>query len=101
MHMYCWRRFVAEHLNGNADFKVELNSAFDWPLEYENTTTTWQQALDLLEKSQAELIDAFEKFDEARLDEAMHGRKFTWYDFVHGLIQHDIYHSGQIAILKK
>gem|GEM_PF-2937840 len=31
----------------------------------------------------------------------MHGRKFSWYDFVHGMIHHDIYHPAQIAILKK
>lgn len=101
MHMYCWRKFVYEHLNGNADFKVEINSAFDWPVEYGTTPDDWQKALDILEKSQAQLLEAFAKFDDAQLDEPMHGRKFSWYDFVHGLIQHDIYHSAQIAILKK
>lgn len=101
MHMHCWRSFVYEHLNGNADFKVIINSDIDWPVSYETTEANWQQALALLEKSQARLTEAFSKFEDAQLDEPMHGRKFSWYDFVHGLIQHDIYHSAQIAILKK
>jgi uncharacterized damage-inducible protein DinB len=101
MHLYCWRNFVSQHLQGNADFKVELNSAVDWPTQYEISETSWTEALQLLEKSQSELVEAFSKFDEARLDEPMHGRKFSWYDFIHGVIEHDIYHSAQIAVLKR
>ena len=101
MHMYCWRNFVYEHLNGNVDFKTELNSALDWPVNYETTEENWQHALDLLNKSQDDLVEVFSKLEEGMLDESMHGRKFSWYDFIHGMIHHDIYHSGQIAILKK
>jgi hypothetical protein len=101
MHMHCWRNFVVQHLNGNADFKVVINSGADWPVDYEQTEAGWQQALALLEKSQVEVVEAFGKFEDAQLDESMHGRKFSWYDFVHGMIHHDIYHSAQIAILKK
>ena len=101
MHMHCWRNFVFQHLTGHADFKVILNSADDWPVDYEKTEAQWNTALQLLEQSQNQVADAFSKFDETQLDESMHGRKFSWYDFIHGLIQHDIYHSGQIAILKK
>lgn len=101
MHMYCWRKFVSEHLNGNADYKVEINSITDWPVNYGTTDTDWQQALALLENSQAQLVEVLTKLEDTQLDEPMHGRKFSWYDFVHGLIHHDIYHSAQISILKK
>ena len=101
MHMYCWRNFVYQHLAGNAEYKVKLNSTNDWPTSYEQTEATWSEALELLEKSQTGLVEVFEKFDDSKLEESMHGRKFNWYIFIHGMIQHDIYHSGQIAILKK
>jgi len=29
------------------------------------------------------------------------GRDYTTYVMVHGVIQHNLYHAGQIAILKK
>lgn len=101
MHLHCWRIFVLEHLKGNADFKVVINSSVDWPADYGTDEASWKNALALLEKSQKELEEAFASFEDSKLDEAMHGRKFSWYVFMHGMIQHDIYHSAQISILKK
>jgi uncharacterized damage-inducible protein DinB len=101
MHLYCWRNFVNQHLAGNADYKVIINSTEDWLIEYEKSEASWNAALQLLEKSQQELVDGLLKLNDAQLPEPMHGRKFTWYDLIHGLVHHDIYHSAQIAILKK
>jgi hypothetical protein len=101
MHLYCWRNFAIQHLQGHADFTVELNSAVDWPVQYEASEECWKEALHLLEKSQNELVASFSRFDETQLDRSMHGRKFSWYDLVHGVVLHDIYHSAQIAVLKK
>ena len=101
MHMYCWRNFVYEHSAGNADYKVELNSIADWPVGYEETEANWNNALQLLEKSQSCLVEVVSKINDEQLNESMHGRKFTWYHFLHGVIEHDIYHSAQISMLKK
>ena len=101
MHMRCWRVFVLEHLQGHEGYKVIINSTVDWPTNYITGEASWKEALALLEESQRKLEEAFENFKDSNLDEAMHGRKFTWYVLMHGLIQHDIYHSAQISILKK
>ena len=101
MHMHCWRNFVIIHLQGNAAFTVEINSHIDWSVEYVANEEEWSKALQLLAQSQDDLLKAFENFDGTLLDKSMHGRDFSWYDFIHGLIHHDIYHSAQIAILKK
>jgi hypothetical protein len=101
MHMHCWRNFVLQHLLGNADYKVVINSTVDWPTGYNTDKASWKEGLTLLEKSQHDLVAAFDGFEDSKLDEAMHTRKFSWYDFIHGMIHHDIYHSAQIAILKK
>ena len=101
MHLYCWRNFANQHLQGHADFSVELNSAVDWPVQYEASEERWTEALHLLEESQSELVASFSRFDETELDRSMHGRKFSWYDLVHGVVLHDVYHSAQIALLKK
>jgi uncharacterized damage-inducible protein DinB len=38
-----------------------------------------------------------------RLSEPAPGirRQYSIYEMLHGIIQHDLYHAGQIAILKK
>jgi uncharacterized damage-inducible protein DinB len=101
MHLCCWRNFVYQHLAGHADYTVEINSTIDWPTQYDANEASWNEALRLLEKSQNELVEALANFDDTQLDRSMHGRKFRWYDLLHGVVEHDIYHSAQIAILKK
>jgi uncharacterized damage-inducible protein DinB len=101
MHMICWRKFVAEYLKGNVEYKVEINSELDWPVNYEPSPQAWELALRTLEKLQLELVELMPNVTDQQLTEFVAGKKFTWYDFLHGLLHHDIYHSGQIAVLKK
>ena len=55
-----------------------------------------------LSLSQEELITELEKRQEDEfLDEIVPGRAYDYYTMLHGIIQHDLYHCGQIAILKK
>jgi hypothetical protein len=35
------------------------------------------------------------------LNELIPGERYTFYYLLHGVIQHNLYHAGQIAILKK
>lgn len=101
MHMACWRKFVWENLNGNSGYKVELNSELDWVTVYEANETTWKNALNELAQNQENLSAALELVKEEQLDEIVPGKKFRWYILLHGVIHHDIYHSAQIAILKR
>lgn len=101
VHLLCWRTFVIEMLKGNAAYKVEINSEQDWPKVYEQTAITWSEAQSQLEKSQTELMNLLDAFDESKLGELVAGRDFKYHVLLNGVLHHDIYHSGQIAILKK
>lgn len=100
-HILCWRKFVLEYFKGNQEYSVGINSELDWPTKYEKTEANWKQTLKDLEKNQEELMKVFRKFKAEKLDEKVPGKKFTWRDFVNGVLHHDIYHAAQIAILKK
>lgn len=100
-HMSCWRKYVVEYLKGNHTYSVEINSESDWITKYEVSELSWLQALGELEATQTELIEVFEGFTDDRLEETVPGNKYNWYVMLHGLVHHDIYHSAQIAILKK
>ena len=39
--------------------------------------------------------------DDERLNESAGGREFSFYFLLHGVVQHNLYHAGQIALLKK
>ena len=47
------------------------------------------------------VIQAIEKFGDERLQETVPGRKYDYYYLFHGIVQHSLYHGGQIALLKK
>ena len=100
-HMYCWRKFVLEHLKGNTSYSVEINSETDWMTDYEKNEANWNEVLGELESNQNELLEIFESFPDTKLEELVPGKKFNWYVLVHGCIHHDIYHSAQISMLKK
>lgn len=100
-HMSTWRRFTIEQLKGNSNYRIELNSPEDWPTQYAVSEASWLNALQELEKDQEGLIISLGTMTDKKLDELVPDRKFKWYVLLHGMIHHDIYHSAQIAVLKK
>ncbi len=95
-HMTAWRIFVIKKLQGDPEYKVGEQMNFP-------SVTNWSDAILDLDKSQAELLNALEGFDSARLFEIVkHGSyQYSCYTLLHGIIHHDLYHTGQIAIMKK
>ncbi len=95
-HMTSWRTFAAKRLRGENDFEVsdEMNFPFGG---------TWEEAVSGLRESQVALLDAVKNFPEERFGEMVPSKtqRYTFYTLLHGIIQHDIYHLGQIAMLKK
>ena len=43
----------------------------------------------------------FNDFDDADFDKIDPNKNHNFYEDIHGIIQHDVYHLGQIVILKK
>ena len=72
------------------------------------TAESWSEALKRLDAAHNRLIEAIRQMPEDRLFEATNdprdrplGTGVSYYVLLHGIVQHDVYHSGQIAILKK
>jgi uncharacterized damage-inducible protein DinB len=100
LHMTMWRHYVTSKLLGDDEFKVTEELNFREPPA---TPESWTKALKEFGDSQKELMRAIGKFDSTRLHELVPAasHKYTWYTLLHGIIQHDVYHLGQIALLNK
>lgn len=62
----------------------------------------WKAAIAKLTAAHRELAAAVAALGAERLDEEIPaGGKLSHYVRLHGVIQHDLYHAGQIALLKK
>jgi uncharacterized damage-inducible protein DinB len=74
----------------------------DWPAAPEPSESGWRQALDQLAQAQRNLESEIAKLPDDRLREKVLGDvPYSIYTMLHGVVQHNLYHAGQIALLKK
>lgn len=95
-HMTAWRKYILRKLNGDLTYKLTDESNFP-------QAQSWNHAVQELGETQDQLLAAFEALPPARLYDQVPWTEepFTYYSILHGLIHHDLYHIGQINLLKK
>lgn len=97
-HLIAWKNVVVERMNGKA---IELIGEQDWPTVRDNTEESWQKTLQELQQAQARLHAAVIALPESRLDDIVPNRDHTLRYMLVGVAQHELYHAGQIAVLRK
>jgi uncharacterized damage-inducible protein DinB len=97
-HIISWRENVLVRVQGNV-ITTPNNNYFS-EIE-EISETAWQQSLERLQNSQQQWITFLKHFNESGLDTIYPGNKMSYYEHIHGIIQHDAYHLGQIVLLTK
>jgi uncharacterized damage-inducible protein DinB len=98
LHVIAWERVVVRRLAGQV---VELPEQENWPPIPDKSEAAWKATQDDLEAAHRQLATAIEHLDGARLNDMVPGKGHTVYVMLHGVIQHNLYHAGQIAVLKK
>ena len=73
----------------------------DWPPLQDDSAAAWAAAEDRMFQNAEKLVQTIEKFDDAKLQATVPGRPYDFYYLFHGIVQHSLYHAGQIAVLKK
>jgi uncharacterized damage-inducible protein DinB len=100
LHITAGRNFALQKMASDKTFDI-LHADQDWPSIKESDENSWQKDLQVLENSQQALLLALNRMNDGNLGEIVSGREYTFYTLLHGIIQHDLYHIGQIALLKK
>lgn len=98
LHIKAWEDACRRRLSGD---RAELSDEEDWPQVDETSDEAWQSTLTALRENHQKFSDAIASVDESRLDDPILEGMNTVYATLHGAVQHDLYHAGQIAILKK
>lgn len=99
LHIAVWEDVVQRRLGGELIDAVPDDQ--DWPPVREQTPGTWQDVQRRLEDAHARLEQKVAAFPEARLGEPVPARDYDVEYMLHGIVQHSLYHAGQIALLKK
>ena len=99
LHIAAWERACKRRLE---DDPAQLTDQEDWRPINDTSEAAWESTKQHLIDNHRELLDAIAKVDESRLNEAIvKGSASSVYVTLHGGVQHDLYHAGQIAMLKK
>ena len=99
-HIAVWEDVGRRRLEGDPA-PIALSSPEDWPPADDASEAAWEQAKGLLDRGHEALREAIARVGEERLDDPILDGLSTVYVTLHGIIQHDLYHAGQIAMLKK
>jgi uncharacterized damage-inducible protein DinB len=101
LHIAAWDGAVLQRLGGAA---VELSDAQNFPAVTDASEAAWRAALADVRRVHEALVAAVAALPDSRLDQIVPGKKgvhYTFYYMLHGVVQHELYHAGQIALLKK
>lgn len=105
LHMTGWVREAARRLEGNEPGEPECG---DWPEPGDTSARAWKAAVADLGAAHDELRAVVASLEESTLtglpagvrNRAL-GTGVNAYRLLHGIAQHDAYHAGQIALLRK
>ena len=101
-HIGAWENACKRRLEGDP---AQLSDEEDWMAINDFNQDAWEQTKRRLVETHEELLNVISKVDEDRFDKPIiEGASFqssTVYVTLHGVVQHDLYHAGQIALLKK
>jgi uncharacterized damage-inducible protein DinB len=100
MHIAAWVEHSRHAIDGKP-LPLELDTPEDWPRVSGTDPAAWKQTRNQVFESGKALVKAIEKFPPERLTDSVPGRSYDFHQLFHGIVDHTIYHAGQIALLKK
>lgn len=91
---------AAEAVSGSAMPRL-YGGYTDWPEVVEDGGDAWPAAVAGLIEHAEELAAKIEAMDDSQLSEVVSGRGYHYYFLLHGVVQHSVYHGGQITLISR
>ena len=98
LHIAVWTDVARRRVSGE---RVTPTDAEDWPRPRDVTAHSWTRDLLRLQSSHDELANVVSSLSEEQLNSTVPGHNYSVRTMVHGVIEHDCYHGGQIALIRK
>lgn len=98
LHIGAWAGAVRMRLGGE---RAELSDEENFPTVTDASQEAWEAARSGMEEEHRLLAETVAGLDESRLDGAVVEGMSSVYNHLHGLIEHSLYHAGQLMLLKR
>lgn len=99
-HMITWAEFTLKRLQGDQQFDNEWFDRIDWR-NIDPVIHNWADGVKLFRQLNEQIIANLQTRDDEFLKEIVDFREYNFRFLLNGYIQHNIYHIGQIAYVKK
>lgn len=102
LHAAYWKYAVRRLLLGGAPGGFPRSPA-NWPaVPARPGEAAWREDRALLAREHRLLLEAVARFDPTRLRRRIDGsRRWTFEEMIIGILAHDVYHAGQIQLIKR
>lgn len=98
-HMVTWTEYALSVVKNEALEKTKAIEALDWqimnPREHD-----WEKGVSQFKSANEKIIELLYTKDDSILEQSLHDKNYNFRFLLNGLIQHHIYHAGQIAYIK-
>ena len=101
VHAAYWKYRVCRLLTDRGPRAFELPGSDFFPRPGPDETQSWDSDLALLKSWHERLLEAVRAFAPARLEEPAGSNGHTYQGLILGAASHDVYHAGQIQLLKR
>ena len=101
LHIAAWDDVVLRRTGGTA---VKLSGKQNFPPVKDTSEAAWRKVVEYVKHTHNELVQVVAAFPDSRLREQVPGKSQDYHNFYYmfsGVVQHELYHAGQIALLKK
>ena len=97
-HIGAWMKAAIRRMHSDP---AKLSPEEDWAPSGDLSEAAWERTLAKLEADHNRLKEEIRTLPEASLDNIVPGKTHSIEFLLHGILQHTLYHCGQIALLKK
>jgi uncharacterized damage-inducible protein DinB len=98
LHIAAWENAARRRILGEP---AQLTDEENFPPIVETDEAAWAATQAALEEGNRRLRDEISRLPESRLSEPVSEGMSSVYVTLHGVVQHTLYHAGQIALLRK
>jgi uncharacterized damage-inducible protein DinB len=98
LHTAVWDGAALTRLAGS---KCQPTGDANFPPVTRPTEGAWRKAVSDARRIHDKLVKTVSGLSPERLRDRVPGKRYNFYHLLHGIAQHELYHAGQMAILKK
>lgn len=98
LHIAAWDNAAMVRLDGK---KCQPAGSENFPPVSKVTQAAWRKAVAAAKRTHDRLVNVVAGLPDSRLRDRVPGKRYDFSHMLNGIAQHELYHAGQIAILKK